>query len=178
MGKIHQFQMSFVPLEDRILFRLNATGRGMAQFRFWVTRRYAKLLWQGLMKMLDDPKALEEASSRPHVDPPTQAAELEQKHEEAVSSADFKSEFEETESFPLGKEPILLSRLSVRKAEGQDQQLLCLNPEKGNGIEFSLNEKMLHSLCKLVQVSCQKAEWDLKLDFGKNEGLSERGGLN
>ena len=177
MGKIHQFQMTFVPLEDRILFRVNVSGRGIAQFRFWVTRRYVKVLWQALMKMLKDQKPAEEAPTRPHVDPPTQAAEMEQEHAEAVSGADFKSQFVEPESFPLGEDPILLSRVSVRNVEGRGQ-LLCLNPQEGQGIEFALNDKMLHSLCKLIVVSCQKAEWDLKLDFDKDSGLMERGGLN
>jgi hypothetical protein len=98
-------------------------------------------------------------------------------HKKAVADADFETSFQENAVFPLGEAPILLSRVGVRNsAEGG--QMIRLDPLKGNGIEFTLNDKMLHSICKLVADTAQKAEWDLQLDFAKAQQLLEPGGLN
>ena len=53
---IHQIQMAFDKLQDRILLRVSTSDQ--AEFRFWMTRRYTKLLWTMLIKMLErDPAA-------------------------------------------------------------------------------------------------------------------------
>ena len=48
--KIHQMQITFVPVQDRLMFRLNTTAQ--TEFKLWFTRRYVKLLWQVLQQML------------------------------------------------------------------------------------------------------------------------------
>ena len=56
MSSIHQIQMAYQPVEDRILVRVSSTE--LAEFRFWMTRRYVKLLWTVLLKLLErDPVA-------------------------------------------------------------------------------------------------------------------------
>ena len=50
MSGINQIQMRFVPLEDRVLWRLNTVDS--SGYQFWLTRRYVKLLWPVLLKML------------------------------------------------------------------------------------------------------------------------------
>ncbi|MEM7014343.1 MAG: hypothetical protein AAF585_23010, partial [Verrucomicrobiota bacterium] len=101
--------MSFVPLEDRILFRINVAGRSVSQFRFWVTRRYARVMWQGLTNMVKSRHA--KSQPEPAPDAPTEAGELEVEHQQKVADADFQTEFGEAATFPLGEAPILLSRV-------------------------------------------------------------------
>ena len=43
MGKLAQIQIRFAPVEDRLLMRLS-TDDG-AEFRFWLTRRYVRIMW-------------------------------------------------------------------------------------------------------------------------------------
>jgi hypothetical protein len=51
--------------------------------------------------------------------------------------------------------------------------MLCLHPEKGEGIELVLNEQILHSLCKLIIDTAQKAQWNLDLSFGSGSAQGD-----
>lgn len=175
LGRIQQMQMTFAPEEDRMLFRLNFGDRARAEFRFWMTRRYVKLLWQALLNLLKANLPKEAVEKLP--DAPSQAGALEVEHKQAVAQADFQTTYQESQIFPLGEAPILLVRVAV-KAVAEGGHLLCLHPREGQGVEIKLDAKMLHSLCKLVADSAEKAEWDLQLDFGKAQQLLEQGGLN
>jgi hypothetical protein len=167
---IHQIQMSYVAQEDRILLRIATAER--AEFRFWMTRRYVKLLWNVLLKMLErDPAAVV------HADENVRRAMIGFQHASAVSGGEFSKPFEENiAQMPLGESPVLLSRISG-KQPGQ-QQILSLHPEKGQGIDLGVNTSLLHMISKLLVDAVNLSDWDLKLaidpDFAKahqNEGL-------
>ncbi len=49
--KLHQINLGFSPEEDRLLLRINTTGK--TEYRLWMTRRYVKLLWKLLTKSVD-----------------------------------------------------------------------------------------------------------------------------
>ncbi|TNF92188.1 MAG: hypothetical protein EP297_13820 [Gammaproteobacteria bacterium] len=152
MSAINQIQLSFAPVEDRLLLRLNTTDA--AEFRFWLTRRYVKLLWPVLMKMLQDELAAynsEEAKQEI----------LSFQFQEAAQNMDYSTSFDENvRERPLGDVPILLARISTKKRE-DGTQLLSLHPEDGQGIDLALNQKLLHSICKLLQDALKKTDWDL-----------------
>jgi len=172
MSQMHQIQLTYVPGEDRILLRINTTAQ--EEFRFWMTRRYLALLWQTLAQLVSEveaakaglPQTLAASSSRlpPPVDPLSLAAEVEMKHQAAVSGADFQSEYQEGPVLPLGPDPALLHRVAVKPNE-TSQAILCLHPETGAGIELALNERILHSFCQLMVETAAKAEWRLELRF-------------
>ena len=150
MTKIHQIQFRYDPHEDRALLRLTTTARH--EFRFWVTRRYAKLLWAGLTGS---------ASRGAAVTPALREAVLAIEQEAAIARADFETHFDETTlSTPLGQAPILLARLKcVRKSDSIT--LLAMHPLKGQGIEIRLDQTLLHSMLKLLAEAARAAEWDL-----------------
>ena len=168
-------QMTFVPVEDRILFRVGVADRTRAEFRFWVTRRYSQVFWQGLLSMLKSQQPKTSTEKLP--DAPSQGGALSVEHQKAVADADFQTAYEESQVFPLGEVPILLSRVAVRNHDERGQ-MLCLHPQEGQGLEVALNAQMLHSLCKLLAESVAKANWDLNLDFSQAKKDIERGGLN
>jgi hypothetical protein len=91
----------------------------------WITRRYLALLWPILMKMADGFSARKAA-----VDPLTRSTLAELAHGAAVGQADFASEYQEGSSFPLGSEPILLAKISLRPPVGDTQTVLLL-PQSG-----------------------------------------------
>lgn len=43
--------------------------------------------------------------------------------------------------------------------------LLSLQPSAGQGLNLNLDDKLLHSVCKLLQSSVSGAEWDIRLEF-------------
>ena len=58
MSRINQIQIRYAPVEDRIVLRLNTEDS--SEFRFWITRRYAKILAVSLMKLLHSSEDIQE----------------------------------------------------------------------------------------------------------------------
>lgn len=178
MSQMHQMQLTYVTTEDRMIFRVNTKTR--QEFRFWMTRRYVAILWHALTQLLANRPAVPEMTGTPPVsDPLVEAAMQEIKHQEVVSQADFKTQYQESTYLPLGEAPVLLFSVGVKPVP-DGQTLLCLHPEEGEGIEIALNEQILHSLCKLVHDTATKAEWGLPLAFAPGTGPTPEGpkGLN
>ena len=150
MTKLHQIQFRYDSHEDRTLLRLATTTRH--EFRFWITRRYAKLLWAGLTNS---------AAHGTAVTPALRETVLAFEQEAAIAGADFKTQFNDADtSTPLGDTPLLLARL---KCVQQDNGiiLLAMHPLQGQGIEIRLDQTLLHSMLKLLAEAAQAAEWDL-----------------
>ncbi|MBN1103948.1 MAG: hypothetical protein JXL84_11090 [Deltaproteobacteria bacterium] len=154
--KIHQMQLAFVPLEDRLLFRVRTTDQN--ELRFWLTRRYVKLLWQVLRQMLGETQA------GPAADPRAKEAMLSFQHEEALTKMDFATPYKEGSEVrrPLGDKPVLVSRIQVKAGPG-NTRVLCMHPEQGQGVEIVLDSVWLHSLCKILVGAVKKSDWDLEI---------------
>jgi hypothetical protein len=63
---------------------------------------------------------------------------------------------------PLGEEPVLVSKIQVKPGPGNNQ-VLCMHPEQGQGLEIAFDSTLLHSFCKLLAVGVKKTDWDLEL---------------
>lgn len=174
MSQIHQMQTTFVPEQDRVLFRLTTGGRQINEIRLWLTRRYVSLLWQALLNMLKSrqPKQYQEDETAPSA-----ALALEAEHQEQVKQANFETPYQEGNVFPLGEEPILVAKIAIKQGPEQ-QQILCMHPLNGEGIEMALNDQTLHSFCQLLSQAATKADWNLNLDFAQAKELISKRGLN
>ncbi|ALG67648.1 hypothetical protein [Beggiatoa leptomitoformis] len=171
MSQLYQMQLSFDPLEDRLQFRVNTHDK--AEYRFWFTRRYVRLLWAVLLEMLKEV----EAGNR-YTDPRVQAAVLSFQHENMLQQMDFSKPFEaNNQQYPLGDQAVLLSRIS-RKKRDDGSHLLCLHPKEGAGVDLVLSESMLHSLCKMLSETVKMAEWDLRLQIGQEFSSSHARSVN
>lgn len=155
--KLHQLKIDFNAEQDRLLM-LVSTDDG-AEVRMWLTRRFVKLLWPLLVKLA------EEASPRIKVQANVEArkALLGIEHQKAVQKADFSKPFQETpRSTPLGAEPLLLARIQT----GNDPKglpVVSLHPTNGQGITLTLDEVLLHSVCRLLQAAVSTSDWDIDL---------------
>lgn len=156
MAQLKQTQLRYVASEDRLLLRVNTTAR--SEFRFWITRRYAKTLAAALARLLaTDPHVLHAADSM------TRRTILAFQHETALHQAHFSQRFEDRPAdLPLGVKPTLLARLRVKRRPG-GQRLLCLYPLAGQGVELALTPKLLHGLTRLLADAVTRAQWDLDL---------------
>lgn len=155
MSGINQIQMSFSPTEDRILLRMNTMES--TSFQFWLTRRYVKLLWPVLLKMLTKDEQITSQLS-------DQAKQemLSFQHEEAAQNMDYSKEYQAEAQQPLGTEAILLGKIGANQRE-DGTQILSMHPENGQGIELALNQILLHSICQLLQDTVAKTDWDIDL---------------
>jgi hypothetical protein len=160
--KPEQYQMAYVAEQDRMLLRIST--RNKTEFRLWLTRRAVRLLWDGLLQVIE---------ARPAEDTPVEAdkreAILQFEHQSAVEQADFETSFEDAaDSFPLGEEGVLVSSMHVdRKPDGA--YTLKLDPKKGKGITINLDEKLMHSFMQMIIDFSNLAEWGLDLRLSTSE---------
>ena len=153
---IHQLQVAFDATEDRLLFRLTTVAG--EEFRVFLTRRFVKGLWPLLIKTIDSKVAVKApiAEARREV--------MAFEHEKAVRETDFKTPFQEPppqapRQFPLGEAPYVATQGNIRLVDGVFK--LALNPASGQGIEIGLDDRLMHSLCRLIEQSTRSADWDL-----------------
>ena len=158
MTQLHQIQLAYVPVEDRALLRISTTDQ--SEFRFWITRRYAKLLWPALTRSL-----LQSTHVATQTEPDAKSAVLAFQHEAAMADSDFKTQFQaEKLQTPLGVEPTVLARIQCLRQD-DNQTLLAMHPLQGQGIELQLNDLLLHSLVKLLKDAVQAGQWELELEL-------------
>ena len=154
--QLHQIQIQFVPREDRILLRIKTTDK--SEFRFWMTRRYVKLLWPVVVKMLEADQQIQLQENQA-----AKSAVLSFQHEKALQKGDFATQFsEDSSNLPLGETPILLAKIQFKR-RNDGGNLLCMHPEKGEGIDLGLNEVLLHSFSKLLADAVSVSDWDIDL---------------
>ncbi|MBI5109771.1 MAG: hypothetical protein HZA62_13625 [Rhodocyclales bacterium] len=162
--RLEQFNAAYDAMQDRVLLRIR-TSDG-AEYRFWITRRYLFLLWPILMKMADG------FSARKTTDPLVRSTLAELAHGEAVGKADFSSQYQDGTLFPLGTDPVLLAKISLRPLAGETQTLVLL-PNDGQGVNLDLDERLVHILARLLQQTATAAEWGLKLEVTPGFGMAE-----
>ncbi len=159
-GPTNQINISFNPLEDRLLLRL-ATQKGDCQveFRLWLTRRYVKLLLPVLDKMLEaEEKILTQVFER------DRKAVLEFQKQAALSQTDFKTPYSaEAKETPLGSEPLLVSRIHAGK-DKNGRPVLSLKTGDDKGITLGMDPRMIHSTKQLLVEAIRKTAWDIQVD--------------
>jgi len=154
--RLHQLQLTYRPEQDRLLLRLRTTTAN--EFRVWLTRRFVSQAWPLLRRALScDPEitAQQDAGSRDAV--------LAFEHERALSKVDFSQRYEDCpSSLPLGGEPILASRVDLRRGPGETHAIAFHSPT-GQSVQLRLQKGMLHAFCKLLQDAATQADWRLAL---------------
>ena len=155
---IHQIQMRHDQKHDRILLRVSTTDG--KEFRFWLTRRFVKRVWGLLVKMLQWDRAVHQQA-----DPQTRQTVLDIRHEGFVQQGDFTKPFEEApHEMPLGDEPLLVTRGAGKRTDN-GLHMLSLHPEQGQGIDMTLDNKLLHLFTKLLREAVSRADWALDLNL-------------
>ena len=154
MTAIKQLQLSYSAEEDRVLLRVNTSNN--EEFRFWLTRRFCGILSQALQS--------HRASDPDVATQPTEVArQVVQsfKRDAANSTGNFKDDFTESETFPLGDAPMLAFKLSYR-IENESLHLSIV-PKSGSGINLVLNSDLNFNVSKLLRGAVAKADWGLDL---------------
>ncbi len=156
--RLHQLKLDFVPEQDRLLLRVNTDNQ--LEVRLWLTRRALRLLWPRLVQLVRSSPEVALQSN-----PQARDALVGMQHEQALSRANFTDAFEEApRAMPLGAEPILVVRIQTNK-DDSGNQVLGLLPQQGQGIHLTLDNTLLHSLCKLLQNVVAKSDWDIALEL-------------
>ncbi len=152
-----QLNLTFVPIEDRLLFRI-ASGKpgAMEEYRLWLTRRFVGLLWKALDQILDIYSEMD-----PRIPPEGKKAVRQFQQSAALSQTDFKTPYQaENVTAPLGADPLLIYKLQSRKS-ADGQQILSLEAATGQVINITLSVQLIHSLRKLIADAIKEAGWNL-----------------
>jgi hypothetical protein len=171
MGTLRQIQIRFVAEEDRLLLRLNAAGG--TQLRFFLTRRLVQRVWPILVAAL---------ASNPqvsaHSDAAARATVLAFRQEQALAQVALGRPFEEEASeLPLGEAALLVTRVRLRQRT-PGVHVLGLHGAGGRGAHLTLDEMMLHALCRLLYDAVAGADWGLDLHLGQAAPPAVAGRIN
>ena len=156
--RLHQLKLDFIPEHDRLLLRVSTDNK--LEMRLWLTRRALRLLWPRLMQVVRSAPEVAVQSN-----PQARDALVGMQRERALRQANFAQPFEEApRELPLGPEPILVTRIQTNK-DPSGNLVLGLLPQQGQGIHLTLDNNLLHSLCKLLQNAVAKSDWDIALEL-------------
>jgi len=160
-GQLKQLHVSFNPVEDRLLFLISMEeGGAVFEFRFWITRRFVRLIWQQVDQILE--KDLEMQGPAP---PGRRETFRQLQQEAALSSTDFTTPYNATSAkTPLGPTPLLLNGCKAEK-EATGNCSVVLMTANGQSINLSLSMPLVHSLRKLLAEQTTAAGWDLSLSI-------------
>lgn len=156
--RLHQLKLDFIPEQDRLLLRVSTDNQ--VEVRLWLTRRALRLLWPLLLQMLRSSPEIALQSN-----PQARDAMVGMQHEQALRQANFGDAFKEVpREMPLGVEPILVARIQTNR-DNSGNHVLGLLPQQGQGVHLTLDNTLLHALCKLLQTAVAKSDWDIALEL-------------
>lgn len=153
-----QLNLTFIPVEDRLLFRIasGTPGVTMEEYRLWLTRRFVKLLWNALERMIDISTSMD-----PRIPPEGRNAIKQFQQSAALSHTDFATPYtSEKATAPLGPNPLLIHKFQTRQGP-DNNHILSLEATTGQTINITLNLQLIHSLRKLLADIIKEADWDL-----------------
>ncbi len=169
LARIERMHMEYIPGEDRIRLRVRTSDP--AEVRCWLTRRFTRHLWQALEKTMADDPELAAASS-----PGERSARLARKHEranalspareeraDAETQSEAKTQGEQPAEFPLGPQPLLITRLRVRRTEHGHRLSLLPPDDETEGLHINMDETLLHRFAALLARSAEQTDWGLEL---------------
>lgn len=155
-GSVRQIRLDYHARQDRLSVRINTTGR--AEFRLWFTRHFTQGLWDMLMKVVASNPSVQSQS-----DPEARKEVIAFQHDSAVANATFQAKFDEgADHYPLGQDPLLVTGCKVTPNKGRPPSL-TLETDDGQTLTFGLDDRILHSLCKLLIVVVKTTDWGLDL---------------
>lgn len=161
---IKQLNATYIPEEDRVLFRL--TTQPSDEFRLWLTRaRVAELLSQG------EQAAIVKLQTE---HPPQQAKAIAEFKQQVVQQTTAFTQFEPATRLPLGAEPILVKALRFEQQEAQ--QVLHLDLAGNKTLSVKLNDELLAKLRLLLVTVAEKANWLITPNGQPSTGVATQSG--
>jgi len=150
---IKQLNASYVPEEDRVLFRFTTLEN--QEYRLWLTRSVIKeILSIGV-------QASVAVLAKEHT--PEQAKAIAQfKQKTNAENAQFTT-FEPAANFPIGGVPLLVHQCKLSLQA--EQMTLQFELPKGQVIGLKLTEEMISQMRILLQTIAMRANWGLVRDY-------------
>lgn len=165
-GRLQKVHVEYEPAEDRILLKFNTMDR--QELRLWLTRKFVKSFWDALQRLLETMGRAGALS-----DPDLRKAMVGLDQERAAPTERFAKKFaDEAASFPLGKQPVLVTGFSFKPAKrraggaGAVQGRIAFETASGHEVGLPADATLLHSLSKMLIGINERTGWDLRLEAG------------
>ncbi len=156
-NQLHQLNINYVPVEDRLMLRMNTNSGD--EFRVWFTRRFCGLLLEVVTKEIDK-----------HGGIPTLASTSETKKMFKQGAMEKPYEAEKTTNYPLGEAGFLAAKINYKSTE-EGTLMLEILPEKGKGINLNLNKTLLFMFYNLLNQGCSQSGWNLTEDSAAGQNV-------
>ena len=168
-GGLNNLNLSYVEAEDRILMTIATTAN--EEIRFWITRLYSRHLFELLSKLLLSGQSEDSAEVQRKLALERQEAVQKVQPQQnrdgdgATGSEPAPEEKREEASreYPMGKLPILLTKLSAEQQQDSGV-VLKMHPSEGVGIDLRVDRNLVHNLCALLTQIETQASWNLRLE--------------
>jgi hypothetical protein len=174
MAAIQQFGVDVMPVEDRLVLKLNAAGQ--PTLRFWVTRRFLALFWKALTGEMR--KSVADAKS-----PAARDFLLDMAETRLTAKADFATAFKERQAAPAAPAPApaqipppapppaqidpprLLWGFNIQRKENGQTAIVLIASDNAR-IDLTLADDGVFGLMRIFREAAEKAEWELPLAWG------------
>jgi len=175
---IHQFSATFDTKQDRILFCFNTKEE--KEFRFWLTRRNIISFLETMPRHSDQSKKIisdieksaslqkqtsNDISDRTDLQKKEYDSPISKTSEKLESAEDKRipvSKFKNGKIFPIGEEAILVKEIHCKLVNKlQELDFYLDNNQKVN---FSLSLDTFLSLHSLLELTAQKADWNISIN--------------
>lgn len=154
MAALTQMQLRYIHEEDRLLLRMNTSDE--EEFRFWLTRRFTDVFYPLLEKTQQNSAEVQKQTT-PH----NKKAVLEFQEEKAKSEVTYNTTFASNpKTYPLGDQPLLITKASFEAKEG-DYYVLQLSASDHQGVNFDVDQNLLHVFSGLIIDTLPKTNWQL-----------------
>lgn len=155
---IHQIQVRYEPVHDRLLLQMLTVDRQLLPI--WLTRRLTSRLMPHLRRTVS---AVAAAGASPNamVLPDAQDMMAQASRERALKSADLKTPFDADQARqPLGPEPLLPVAIDVA-APGGVGVALTFRDSARQSVEVKLGQDHALVMVELIEAAIAQSEWEL-----------------
>ncbi len=157
-SKLHQINVQYSNIEDRILLRTSTNTND--EYLIWLTRRYTKLLLDVLDKEIEKHGGTTEISTKKETKKLFNEGAFEKPYAE-----------EQPKNHPLGEKGVLAYGIKSG-TDSNGNFVLEIQSENKKGITYNLNETLLYMFYSLLTQAVEQAQWQLG-KFGERTANSQ-----
>lgn len=161
---LRQLSFRYLKHEDRLLLCIGTANR--REFRIWITRRVASLLWPVLIKGLESQVPAQAAPG------PARTAMMAFQQEQAAKMADFSKKYDAEGLEPVLDAPML--PLNVRWSLRQNgSATLTFEGADDLAIPINLSPALLHNFSRVFADAIKKVEWGIDVQLPMQEAADQ-----
>jgi hypothetical protein len=153
---IRQVNCTYVPEEDRVMFRFSTGAEELQEYRLWLTRAVLLQLLRHTQVL-----AVEAVKGNMNVQQAQEVAEFKQ---EALAQNVTFTQFESAPKLPLGAEPTLVKNVTAKTETVNDSQkvaALVFQLARGQNLTLRMSDDLLGKLQLLFKKMNDTAGWAL-----------------